>query len=89
MELVFHSCPVEILPDTACQTDSIWYPQSEACLTVNVIRSSSVTDNSKLPVAVWIHGGGFFEGSGSDQRYNMSRMIENSYNIGKFLQAIF
>ncbi|KAJ5769478.1 hypothetical protein N7520_004037 [Penicillium odoratum] len=63
-------------------TDSIWYPQSEACLTINVIRSSSVTDDSKLPVAVWLHGGGFYMGSGSDERYNMSRMVQNSYKIG-------
>ncbi|KAJ5797478.1 uncharacterized protein N7503_006774 [Penicillium pulvis] len=69
-------------------TDSIWYPQSEACLTINVIRSSSVTDDSKLPVAVWIHGGGFYEGSGSDQRYNMSRILENSYDIGKPFIAV-
>ncbi|KAJ5538721.1 hypothetical protein N7494_008200 [Penicillium frequentans] len=69
-------------------TDSIWYSQSEACLTINVIRSSSITDGSKLPVAVWIHGGGFYEGSGSDQRYNMSRILENSYNIGKPFIAV-
>src|SRR6202012_2593344 len=59
----------------------IWYPQSEACLTLNVIRGSSVDNNSKLPVAVWIHGGGFVEGSGREQRYNRSAMIENSYRI--------
>ncbi|KAJ5917924.1 hypothetical protein N7454_010299 [Penicillium verhagenii] len=69
-------------------TDSIWYTQSEACLTINVIRSSSATEDSKLPVAVWIHGGGFYEGSGSDERYNMSRIVENSYNIGKPFIAV-
>ncbi|KAJ5651831.1 hypothetical protein N7507_009257 [Penicillium longicatenatum] len=69
-------------------TDSIWYSQSEACLTINVIRSSSVKDDSKLPVAVWIHGGGFYMGSGSDQRYNMSRILENSYSIGKPFIAV-
>lgn len=69
-------------------TDSIWYPQSEACLTLNVIRGSSTTSNSKLPVGVWIHGGGFYMGSGADQRYNMSEIVDNSYNIGKPFIAV-
>ncbi|CEJ57416.1 Putative Carboxylesterase family protein [Penicillium brasilianum] len=69
-------------------SDSIWYPQSEACLTLNVIRDSSVRSNSKLPVGVWIHGGGFWMGSGRDQRYNMSAIVENSYKIGKPFIAV-
>lgn len=56
---------------------------SEACLTLNVIRGPNVNKFSKLPVGVWIHGGGFYMGSGSDQRYNMSRIVENAYKIGK------
>ncbi|KAJ6086407.1 hypothetical protein N7467_005321 [Penicillium canescens] len=69
-------------------TDSIWYPQSEACLTLNVIRSSSAKEGSKLPVGVWIHGGGFYMGSGADQRYNMSAIVQNAYNIGKPFIAV-
>ncbi|KAF9251790.1 hypothetical protein DTO013E5_3782 [Penicillium roqueforti] len=69
-------------------TDSIWYSQSEACLTLNVIRSSSVNTESKLPVGVWIHGGGFYEGSGADERYNMSAIVEKSYQIGKPFIAV-
>ncbi|KAL2008244.1 hypothetical protein VTN00DRAFT_8226 [Thermoascus crustaceus] len=69
-------------------TDSIWYPMSEACLTLNVIRGSDVNEFSKLPVGVWIHGGGFYMGSGSDQRYNMSRIIENAYKIDKPFIAV-
>lgn len=61
---------------------------SEACLTINVIRGSSVDENSKLPVGVWIHGGGFYMGSGSDERYNMSAIVANSYEIGRpYVQA--
>lgn len=55
---------------------------SEACLTLNVIRDSSVGKDSKLPVGVWIHGGGFYQGSGADERYNMSAIVSNSYKIG-------
>ncbi|KAJ5965745.1 hypothetical protein N7481_012459 [Penicillium waksmanii] len=69
-------------------TDSIWYPQSEACLTLNVIRDSSAKKSSKLPVGVWIHGGGFYMGSGADERYNMSTIVENSYKIGKPFIAV-
>lgn len=56
---------------------------SEACLTLNVIRDSSVKEDSNLPVGVWIHGGGFYQGSGADQRYNMSAIVSNSYEIGE------
>ncbi|KAL4963463.1 Alpha/Beta hydrolase protein [Aspergillus stella-maris] len=64
-------------------TDSIWYPQSEACLTLNVVRDSSVDEDSALPVGLWIHGGGFYQGSGADQRYNMSAIVANAHRIGK------
>ncbi|CAG7943335.1 unnamed protein product [Penicillium salamii] len=69
-------------------TDSIWYPRSEACLTLNVVRSSSANSDSKLPVGVWIHGGGFYQGSGADQRYNMSEIVSNSYKIDKPFIAV-
>ena len=44
--------------------------QSEACLNLNIYRSHSGTragdkKSKKLPVMVWIHGGGFTLGSGS------------------------
>ncbi|KAI2786228.1 hypothetical protein POX_g08610 [Penicillium oxalicum] len=69
-------------------SDSIWYPNSEACLTLNIVRDSSVKDGSKLPVAVWIHGGGFFMGSGRDERYNMSTLVQRSHKIGKPFIAV-
>lgn len=40
-------------------------------------------EGQKLPVAFWIHGGGFYQGGGVDQRYNASFMVQNSVRIGK------
>lgn len=34
-------------------------------------------------MGVWIHGGGFYMGSGADERYNMSAIVANSHTIGK------
>jgi para-nitrobenzyl esterase len=39
--------------------------ESEDCLTLNV-RTPSLDKRAKLPVMVWIHGGGHFVGSGED-----------------------
>ncbi|KAJ3506803.1 hypothetical protein NMY22_g17130 [Coprinellus aureogranulatus] len=49
-------------------------PQSEDCLTLNVVRPSNATSNSSLPVLVWIYGGGF-EGGSSISYDNLSTII--------------
>ncbi|KII93361.1 hypothetical protein PLICRDRAFT_100054 [Plicaturopsis crispa FD-325 SS-3] len=38
-------------------------PSSEDCLQLNVVKPASATAGSKLPVVVWIFGGGFEQGS--------------------------
>ncbi|KAH9477586.1 Lipase 1 [Psilocybe cubensis] len=43
---------------------------SEDCLTLNVWKPTNATEGSKLPVVVYIHGGGFFQGSPSGFPFN-------------------
>ncbi|RAO69142.1 uncharacterized protein BHQ10_005154 [Talaromyces amestolkiae] len=46
--------------------------QSEDCLSLNIWTpvQDSTDENSKLPVFVWIYGGRFIAGSGSEQAYD-------------------
>jgi para-nitrobenzyl esterase len=52
-------CPQRLWPGSKATT-------SEDCLFLNVWAPSGATKKSKLPVMVWIHGGAFVGGSGSD-----------------------
>ncbi|KAM5545370.1 hypothetical protein V8D89_000983 [Ganoderma adspersum] len=52
-------------------------PTSEDCLNLNVIVPANATAESKLPVAVWIYGGGFQVGSNIHPGENIvARSIE-------------
>lgn len=50
---------------------------SEDCLNINVVRPSGYND-TLLPVGVYIHGGGYFQGGNSDPRLNFSYIVNNS-----------
>ncbi|KAM0425945.1 hypothetical protein ACHAPT_008884 [Fusarium lateritium] len=65
----------------------IGYNTSEDCLYLNVVRPSGY-EKKKLPVAVWIHGGGYVQGSGVDLRYNLSFIVEQSVKIGHPIVAV-
>ena len=39
-------------------------------------------------MAVWIHGGGLYEGSTVDKRYNLSYIVQNSVDIGQPMIAV-
>lgn len=51
------------------------YPMSEDCLYLNV-WTPGVNDGVKRPVMVWLHGGGFVQGSGSIGMYEGDHLAE-------------
>ena len=48
----------------------------EDCLVVNVYVPDGKSANHPLPVMVFIHGGGFFIGSGSNSLYGPERFMD-------------
>lgn len=52
--------------------------QSEDCLNLNVIRPSKAVKDSKLPVLVWIYGGGLRQGSSADPMWNLTYVVDTS-----------
>ncbi|KAJ7471064.1 carotenoid ester lipase precursor [Mycena latifolia] len=58
------------------------YPAiSEDCLTLNVFVPSSAGPSAKLPVFVWIYGGGFEIGNSADQ--DVRPIVERSIVVGE------
>lgn len=64
---------------------------SEDCLYLNVYAPASANQKSRLPVMLWIHGGGFIAGAGSEPRYTNSALVDRGvilvtiyYRLGLF-----
>jgi para-nitrobenzyl esterase len=64
---------------------------SEDCLFLSVWRPASATSTAKLPVMVWIHGGGFVGGSGASPFTSGVQLAEQgvllvsfNYRLGRF-----
>ncbi|KAI0044198.1 carotenoid ester lipase precursor [Auriscalpium vulgare] len=88
------SCPQQAvtlpIPETLAQDavdflvntiyDAI-FPDSEDCLTINVVLPASATPTSKLPVVAWIFGGGFELGGTST--YDGAVIVQRSIDIGQ------
>ena len=74
-------------PDSAPITTT----PAEDCLVLNVWKPASATAGAKLPVMVWIHGGGFVNGGSSPGVYsgaNFARdgvvFVSLNYRLGRF-----
>jgi para-nitrobenzyl esterase len=75
------------------RADVLWFElttMSEDCLTLN-IWTPDIEKSARLPVMVWIHGGGFVQGSGNVPRLNSTEMAEQgvvlvtvNYRLGVF-----
>ena len=66
-------------------------PPSEDCLTLNIWRPASATPAAKLPVMVWIYGGGFVGGSaampvtaGTQFARQGVVLVSVNYRVGRF-----
>ncbi|KIM38332.1 hypothetical protein M413DRAFT_30176 [Hebeloma cylindrosporum] len=56
---------------------------SEDCLSLDVTLPSGTSASSKLPVAVWIYGGGFEVGNSAQYDALTQRVVERSIALGK------
>ncbi|KAK0457477.1 alpha/beta-hydrolase [Desarmillaria tabescens] len=58
---------------------------SEDCLYLNIWRPKGAVDTGKegLPVLFWIHGGAYTSGAASMSRYDPTRILNRSIEIGK------
>ncbi|KAJ6588951.1 Alpha/Beta hydrolase protein [Mycena capillaripes] len=62
--------------------DNSPFPNSEDCLTLNVIIPNGRSEKTLVPVLVWIHGGGLTTGGSADLRYNGTYIVQASVANG-------
>ena len=76
----------------ACAQSATWITErkSEDCLYLNIWAPAG-RQTGKLPVMVWIHGGGFYGGSGAQRLYDGARLAHRgvilvtlNYRLGIF-----
>ena len=66
------AAPQQIRPSSA----EFNLPQGEDCLYLNVLTPAKKAED-KLPVMVWMHGGGYFAGSGNEPLFNNTRLPQH------------
>ncbi|KAJ7625831.1 Alpha/Beta hydrolase protein [Roridomyces roridus] len=78
---VFQGLPAEVVDIIVNDILSVITPDAEDCLTINVIKPQNATATSKLPVVVWIFGGGFEFGSAASN--DGTKIVERSIAMDK------
>ncbi|KAL4995867.1 Alpha/Beta hydrolase protein [Aspergillus recurvatus] len=68
----------DILPFTSRVTNI-----SENCLSLRIARPRGTRSDAKLPVVVWIHGGGHALGSASDVLYEPDGLVRHAVDNGR------
>lgn len=76
-----HDCIQLPLPGDAAASGG---PMSEDCLVLNVWRPVAIEPDQKLPVLVWIHGGGFLNGSSAAPIYDGSAFAQQGLVVVSF-----
>ncbi|HYG86166.1 MAG TPA: carboxylesterase family protein [Azospirillum sp.] len=76
-----NDCVQQWIPGDAGASGST---QSEDCLVLNVWRRATIEPDEKLPVMVWIHGGGFLNGSASAPFFDGSRFAREGVVLVSF-----
>ncbi|KIK91168.1 hypothetical protein PAXRUDRAFT_150102 [Paxillus rubicundulus Ve08.2h10] len=72
--------PAETLDYLALLSSPPAPPSAEDCLTLNVITPADAAHESKLPVVVWIYGGGFEQGATST--FNGTVIVDKAISLG-------
>ncbi|EFG75080.1 Carboxylesterase [Mycobacterium parascrofulaceum ATCC BAA-614] len=65
------ACPQPVFPNMPLDLGA---PQGEDCLRLNVWASSTTQPGDRKPVMVWLHGGAYVLGSGSQALYDGRRL---------------
>ncbi|KAL9714101.1 hypothetical protein Ac2012v2_002410 [Leucoagaricus gongylophorus] len=78
---ILEGLPAQVVDDIVNTVFTALFPDDEDCLTVNVVKPASATPASKLPVVVWIFGGGFEFGGTS--MYDGSGIVSRSIDMGE------
>lgn len=63
-------------------------PESEDCLTLNIMRPDNANSSSNLPVVVWIVGGGFETGTTYYYDDDAARLVRRSTELGEPLMYV-
>jgi carboxylesterase type B len=73
------ACPQtpDAMPPAFAETKEM----SEDCLNLRIARPSGTTAKSKIPVVVWLHGGGVVKGSAYDPHFEPERIITLSQEL--------